>query len=105
MEVNILKEPLINVVNLICHTFQHVDPRLSSHGERVAYILMKMFEDKPEISPTEKQNIFMLGLFHDIGAYKEAEIDSMLSFDCNDSMEHAVFGYLLFQTLDRKRVV
>ncbi len=93
-----MKEPLINVVNLICHTFQHVDPRLSSHGERVAYILMKMFEDKPEISPTEKQNIFMLGLFHDIGAYKEAEIDSMLSFDCNDSMEHAVFGYLLFQT-------
>lgn len=93
-----MKETLINTINLIRHTFHHTNPRLIDHGERVSYILMKMFEDKPEISSEEKQNIFMLGLLHDIGAYKEAEIDSMLSFDCDDSMEHAVFGYLLFQT-------
>lgn len=92
-----MKESIINIPGIICHAFRHIEPRLNSHGERVAYILMQMFKDKSEISPQEKQNIFMLGLLHDIGAYKEAEIDAMLSFDQNDSMEHSVFGYLLFQ--------
>lgn len=93
-----MKESIINIPGIISHTFRHIEPRLNSHGERVAYILMQMFKDKSEISPVEKQNIFMLGLLHDIGAYKEAEIDAMLSFDQNDSMAHTVFGYLLFQT-------
>lgn len=93
-----MNETMFNVTDIICHAFRHIDPRLDNHGERVAYILMQMFKDKSEISPKEKQNIFMLGLLHDIGAYKEAEIDSMLSFDQNDSLEHSVFGYLLFQT-------
>ena len=93
-----MKEPIINIPDIICHAFRHIDSRLNGHGERVAYILMQMFKDKSEISPQEKQNIFMLGLLHDIGAYKEAEIDSMLSFDQDDSLEHSVFAYLLFQT-------
>ena len=93
-----MKEPLINVPDIICQAFHHIDPRVNGHGERVAYILMQMFKDKPEIAPQEKQNFFMIGLLHDIGAYKEAEIDSMLSFDQDDSLEHSVYGYLLFQT-------
>ncbi len=88
---------LISIVDVICHSFRHLDPRLINHGERVAYILMKMLADTSYYTKQEKQDIFMLGLLHDIGAYKEEEIDSMLSFDMNDSMEHSVFGYLLFQ--------
>ena len=91
-------QPLINIVDVICHSFRHQDPRLSNHGERVAYILMKMLEDTKRYTQQEKQNIFMLGLLHDIGAYKEKELDSMLSFDINNPMEHSVFGYLLFKT-------
>ena len=90
--------PLINIVDVIRHSFHHLDPRLINHGERVAYILMKMLEDTRRYTQQEKQNIFMLGLLHDIGAYQEEEIDSMLSFDLNDRMEHSVFGYLLFKT-------
>lgn len=93
-----MNEPLINAADVICHAFAHIDPRLMNHGERVAYILMKIFEDKDEISSQEKQDIFMLGLLHDIGAYKEEEINTVLSFDLPDSMEHSIFGYLLFQT-------
>lgn len=90
--------PLINIVDVICQSFHHLDPRLINHGERVAYILMKMMEETNRYTQQEKHDIFMLGLLHDIGAYKEKEIDSMLSFDLNDSMEHSVFGYLLFKT-------
>ncbi|EOS45646.1 HD domain-containing protein [Lachnospiraceae bacterium JLR.KK009] len=88
---------LISIVDVICHSFRHLDPRLINHGERVAYILMKMLADTSYYTKQEKQDIFMLGLLHDIGAYKEEEIDSMLSFDMDDTMEHSVFGYLLFQ--------
>lgn len=88
---------LINIVDVICHSFRYLDARLINHGERVSYILMKMLEDTSYYTKQEKQDIFMLGLLHDIGAYKEEEIDSMLSFDRNDSMEHSIFGYLLFQ--------
>ncbi|MEG1947268.1 MAG: HD domain-containing protein [Lachnospiraceae bacterium] len=92
-----MKEQLINVVDVIRNAYQHVDSRLSNHGERVAYILMKMLEDSPEFSPQDKQDIFMLGLLHDVGAYKKEEIDAMLSFDLGKTMEHSIFGYLLFQ--------
>lgn len=88
---------LINVVDVICRSFRHLDSRLISHGERVGYILMKMLEETRRYTPQEKHDIFMLGLLHDIGAYKDSEIDSMLSFDTDDSMEHSVFGYLLFK--------
>lgn len=91
------EKELFNIVDVICHSFRHLDPRLISHGERVAYILLKMLWENNRYSPSEKHNIFMLGLLHDIGAYKDDEIDSMLSFDTEDSMEHSVFGYLLFK--------
>ncbi|MCI9446901.1 MAG: HD domain-containing protein [Lachnospiraceae bacterium] len=88
----------INAVDVIRRSFRHLDSRLISHGERVAYILMKMLEETRRYTIKEKHDIFMLGLLHDIGAYKDSEIDSMLSFDTDESMEHSVFGYLLFKT-------
>lgn len=92
------KPQLTNIVDIICRSFRHVDSRLISHGERVAYILMKMLEETSRYTVQEKHDIFMLGLLHDIGAYKDSEIDSMLSFDNGDTMEHSVFGHLLFKT-------
>ena len=89
---------LINIIDVLRHAFEYHDPRLINHGERVAYILMKLLEDNPSFTDQEKQDIFMLGLLHDIGAYKEEEVDTMLSFDARDSMEHSIFGYLLFKT-------
>lgn len=93
------KPQLVNVVDVICRSFRHLNPDLISHGERVAYILMKMLEDTKRYTPQEKHDLFMLGLLHDIGAYRDDEIDSMLNFDTEESMEHSVFGYLLFKTL------
>ena len=74
----------INAVDVIRRSFRHLDSRLISHGERVAYILMKMLEETRRYTIKEKHDIFMLGLLHDIGAYKDSEIDSMLSFDTDE---------------------
>ncbi len=89
---------LNSIVDVICYSFQHLNPHLIGHGGRVAYILMNMLRDTNYYTQQEKEDIFMLGLFHDIGAYKKEEVDSMLTFDLNDSMEHSVSGYLLFRT-------
>lgn len=92
------KPQLTNIVDIICRSFRHVDSRLISHGERVAYILMKMLEETRRYTLQEKHDIFMLGLLHDIGAYKDGDIDSILNFNMDDFMEHSVFGHLLFKT-------
>lgn len=92
------RQQLINITDVLRHAFEYQDPRLINHGERVAYMLLKILEDDPTYTPLEKQDIFMVGLLHDIGAYKEEEIDSMLTFDLKASMEHSEFGYLLFKT-------
>ena len=89
---------LNSIVDVICHSFRHLNPHLIEHGERVAFILMNMLRDTNYYTQQEKEDIFMLGLFHDIGAFKKEDVDSMLTFDLNDSMEHSVSGYLLFRT-------
>lgn len=91
------QEPMINTINILRRSFMYQDARLTHHGERVAYILWKLLLDNPYYTRPEKQIVFLLGLFHDIGAYREAEIDTMLSFDDQDSIEHSIFGYLLLK--------
>lgn len=92
------QEPMINAIDILRRSFVYQDARLTHHGERVAYILWKLLLDNPYYTRPEKQTIFLLGLFHDIGAYREAEIDAMLSFDASDSFEHSIWGYLLLKT-------
>lgn len=92
------QEPMINTIDILRHAFVYQDTRLTHHGERVAYILWKLLSDHPYYTRPEKQSVFLLGLFHDIGAYREAEIDAMLSFDTQDSIEHSIFGYLLLKS-------
>ena len=87
-----------NIVDVICHSYQHLNPHLIGHGRRVAYLLMNMLRDTNYYTQQEKEDIFILGLFHDIGAYKKEDVDPTLAFDMNDSMEHSVSGYLLFRT-------
>lgn len=91
------RQQIFNAVDIISHAFRYIDARLINHGERVAYILMEMLKESTEYLPQEKKDIFMLALLHDIGAYKNEEIDSMLSFDSHNTMEHSVYGYLLFK--------
>ncbi len=86
---------LINIVDVISHSFRHLDPRLIDHGERVAYILMKMLTDTSYYTKQEKQDIFMLGLLHDIGRFRQyeewipheqasAELAEQILKDCGD---------------------
>lgn len=94
---NIIKET--DVWNIVKETLNHVDKRLTGHGERVAYIAYKMLQFREEHTKNELYNILMVCLLHDIGAYKTEEIDRMVEFETNTIWEHSIYGYLFLDRL------
>lgn len=50
------------------------------------------------------QDVFMLAMLHDIGAYKTEKIDQMFIFETKNIWQHAIYGYLFiknFSPLDK----
>lgn len=92
-----------DVINIVRNTLKLVDARLVDHGGRVAYILYKMLCDCDQYSEEQKVKICILGIFHDIGAYKTEEIDKLLQFETTDVLEHSLYGYLFLKYLSPLR--
>lgn len=87
-----------NIISIICKTLNCVDNRLINHGERVAYIVLKMLRQQNKLEEKEIQEICVLSLLHDIGAYKTNEIDKLVEFETSDVWEHAVYGSLFLKS-------
>ncbi|MFP3153208.1 HD domain-containing protein [Lachnospiraceae bacterium ZAX-1] len=85
-----------NIVDIIRNACRYSNTSRIAHGERVAYILMKMLQQDFEFTEQEKQDIFMLGLLHDVGAYKKDDADSRNRLS-GYAMDDSVFAYLLFK--------
>ena len=50
------------------------------------------------------QDVFMLAMLHNIGAYKTEKIDQMFIFETKNIWQHAIYGYLFiknFSPLDK----
>ena len=79
-------------------TLNKVDPRLVEHGERVAYIALKILEEaEGEISHEMLKNVLLVCLIHDIGAYKTEEIDCIVEFESRNVWEHSIYGSLFLK--------
>lgn len=87
-----------NIIQILKKALDSVDPRLVDHGERVGYLVAKMLEARG--GATEKQIVdcYVLGLLHDIGAYKTEEIGEMMRFESVDVWNHSIYGYLFLKT-------
>ena len=88
-----------DAVQIVRKTLGLVDERLVNHGERVGYMLYQMLRDSERYSEKEALEIFNLGVFHDIGAYKTDEIDKMVKFEADNVWEHSIYGYLFLKYL------
>lgn len=88
-----------DAVQIVRKTLGLVDERLVNHGERVGYMLYQMLRDSECYSEEEALEIFNLGVFHDIGAYKTDEIDKMVKFEADNVWEHSIYGYLFLKYL------
>ena len=85
------------MVSVIKKVLGYLDIRLVSHGERVAYILLKMLEQENLYTKEEIRDLVFLGLVHDIGAYKTEEIDNIMEFEEKRPNDHAIYGYLFLK--------
>lgn len=87
------------ICGLIQRTLNHVDARLVDHGVRVAYIMKQMLLEEGSFQGEDLQDICLVAMLHDIGAYKTDEIDEMVTFDSGDIWQHSVYGYLFLKHL------
>ncbi len=86
------------IISLCAKSLQYYDKRLVDHGLRVAYITDKMLDILDDDS-IDRKTMFLLSLFHDIGAYKTEEIDNMIEFETKNVAPHSIYGYLFLKYL------
>ena len=71
-----------NIWGIVKRTLNARASGLVEHGERVAYIALKILEEaEGEISHEMLKMSFWYVSFHDIGAYKTEEIDCIVEFE------------------------
>ncbi|MEG0830217.1 MAG: HD domain-containing protein [Anaerovoracaceae bacterium] len=83
-----------NIFGIIGRTLGYVNDSLLNHGERVAYMVLKMMEEDGRYSKETIRSGAFLAAFHDIGAYKTEEIENILQFEVDKVWDHSVYGYL-----------
>ncbi len=89
-----------NKIVLLCSkALRFFDERLISHGERVAFLASKIMEELDDSEHFNPSTLFLMSIFHDIGAYKTEDINNLLKFETADADEHSVYGYLFLKYL------
>lgn len=88
-----------DIIGVIQRTLNEVDTRLVEHGVRVAYLVSGMLKVDGGFTDKEMQDICILSVLHDIGAYKTEEIDRLVQFETGDVWEHSIYGYLFLRYL------
>ncbi|MCL1819506.1 MAG: HD domain-containing protein [Oscillospiraceae bacterium] len=85
------------MINIMENTLNHMDARLVDHGKRVAYLMYRVLNPLRKYERKRLRDILILGMLHDIGAYKTEEVDKMVIFETVDVWEHSIYGYLFLK--------
>lgn len=88
---------LKDILMVIQRTLDSMDDRLVGHGEKVAYIMYKLLKCHGGYSDEEILRLITITVFHDIGAYKVEERDSIIDIDIEAPMKHSIYGYLFIK--------
>ena len=84
------------IMHIISNMLKIQNPKLMDHGSRVGYLVAKMLEVQKK-TQKEIQESYILGLLHDVGAYKTEEIDKMVQFETEHVFDHSIYGYLIMK--------
>lgn len=87
------------VLSIIERTLNCIDSRLIQHGERVAFLVLRMLDAAGVTDDRQVREACMLTLLHDVGAYKTEEIERMVQFESREIWEHSIYGYLFLKYL------
>lgn len=88
---------LKQIIQIIHRAINSVDNRLLNHGERVAYIMLNLLRAQGSHSEKEILELCAISIFHDIGAYKVAERDKLITIDTEAPFDHAIYGSLFIK--------
>ncbi|RII33985.1 HD domain-containing protein [Clostridium chromiireducens] len=88
---------LKQIIQVIHRAINSVDNRLLNHGERVAYIMLNLLRAQGRHSEKEILELCAISIFHDIGAYKVAERDKLVTIDTVAPFDHAIYGSLFIK--------
>lgn len=88
-----------NLFLLICDTLKLMDESLVKHGTRVSYIMSRMLECKGGYEKYEIADFMLLGVLHDIGAYKTDDVRKTLKYEAKNVLPHSIYGYLFLKYL------
>ena len=83
-------------MHIISNMLKIQNPKLMDHGSRVGYLVAKMLETK-NASAKEIREAYILGLLHDVGAYKTEEIEKLIQFETENVYDHSIYGYLILK--------
>lgn len=83
---------------IVC-ALNRMDRRLTGHGERIAYGVMRLLEGDPRCSPEETAKIIWTALLHDIGNFQNPDIKDLLRKEADTDFSHARYGYLFLRYL------
>ncbi|MCL2203514.1 MAG: HD domain-containing protein [Defluviitaleaceae bacterium] len=86
----------INAAKIIERSMNMIDPRLMHHGKRVGYFLYRSLKGQG-YSAAQLRDIALLGILHDVGAFKTEELDKMVHFETADVWGHSIYGYLFMK--------
>lgn len=86
-----------NVNQIIFRTLSIINPKIINHGEITGYILYKMLECEHLYSYHDLVDYTLLGVLHDIGLYKEANVKEVLDFESKDVWSHSIYGFLFLK--------
>lgn len=87
---------LWNLVSPIAKTFDLMSPPLAEHGQRVAYLAMRLGEEL-DLPAWKRRELAIAGALHDIGAFSLKERLDLLDFETTDAGRHPRVGHLLLR--------
>ncbi len=98
-----MSQKIHDVFNMLRRALNTLDYQLMDHGERVAYILLNMYEADEKYTDEQLVKICYLGIFHDIGAYQTEMLDSLVNtsnafnFEVSNTLSHSIYSYLFLK--------
>lgn len=84
------------IIELCANTVRLYDQRVINHGERVAYIAYRIWQQLEE-EDIDLTVLLMLCIFHDVGVYRTGEMEQMMGYETSQVVEHSVYGYLFLK--------
>lgn len=89
----------LSTIRIIRNSLSLIHPSIMEHGSWVAYALYKVLKSTGKYTKEQLDDFYLLGLFHDCGAYKTDDFEKLLDFDCQGVWSHSVYGYFYLKYL------